>query len=232
MEFDFINNKKFIVDLEMLKNSYLNGRLENQHIFARLFCLDDNTPFKQNEKINKNIFINYDINISDWNHFITFIKNGIVPHLESKNGEYILNNINKLCNKLGGIYEFDKFYKKFYKEKEIEREIISIYNPLKPEEDIKNIYDWKLIDDTNGGIIVNQNKFPNNTKEIILSSNTSLYSSPEIYSKELLVLDVGTTLSVLRNWKVSKSETWVRVELASNKFLDDPNRILKGWIKM
>ena len=85
-----------------------------------------------------------------------------------------------------------------------------------------------------GGIqkSLNQNKFPNNKNEIILSSNTSLYSCPEIFAKELLVLDVGTTLSVLRNWKVNESETWVRVELASNKFLDDPNKILKGWIKM
>ncbi len=85
-----------------------------------------------------------------------------------------------------------------------------------------------------GGIqkSLNQNKFPHHIKEIILSSNTSLYSFPEIYAKELLVLDVGTTLSVLRSWKVSKSETWVRVELASNKFLDDPNKISKGWIKM
>ena len=85
-----------------------------------------------------------------------------------------------------------------------------------------------------GGIqkSLNQNKFPNNTNEIILSSNTSLYSCPEIFAKELLVLDVGTTLSVLRNWKVTNNETWVRVELASNKFLDDPNKILKGWIKM
>ena len=85
-----------------------------------------------------------------------------------------------------------------------------------------------------GGIqkSLNHNKFPNNTNEIILSSNTSLYSCPDIYAKELLVLDLGTTLSVLRNWKVSKNEIWVRVELASNKFLDDPNKILKGWIKM
>ena len=85
-----------------------------------------------------------------------------------------------------------------------------------------------------GGIqkSVNQNKFSLNTDEIVLSSNTSLYSYPEIYAKQLLVLDVGTTLTVLRNWKVSKSETWIRVELASNKFLDDPNKILKGWIKM
>ena len=85
-----------------------------------------------------------------------------------------------------------------------------------------------------GGIqkSLSQNKFLNNTKEIILCSNTSLYSYPEINAKELLVLDVGTTLSVLRNWKFSESEIWVRVELASNKLLDDPNKILKGWIKM
>ena len=79
---------------------------------------------------------------------------------------------------------------------------------------------------------LNQNKFPHSTNEIILSSNTSLYSCPEIYAKELLVLDIGTTLTVIRNWRVSKNETWVRVELASNKLLDDPNKILKGWLKM
>ena len=85
-----------------------------------------------------------------------------------------------------------------------------------------------------GGIqkSLNQSNFSTDINEITLSTNTYLYSSPEIHSKELLVLDVGTTLSVLRNWKVSKCETWVRVELATNKFLDNPNKILKGWIKM
>ena len=85
-----------------------------------------------------------------------------------------------------------------------------------------------------GGIqkSLSQNKFLYSTNEIILCFNTSLYSCPEIYAKELLVLDVGTTLSVLRNWKVNKNETWVRVELASNKLLDDPNKILKGWVRM
>ena len=77
-----------------------------------------------------------------------------------------------------------------------------------------------------------QNKFPNNTNEIILSSQTSLYSFPEVNTKELLILDIGTSLSVLQNWKVSEGDIWVRVEIASNKFLDDPNKILKGWIKM
>ncbi len=85
-----------------------------------------------------------------------------------------------------------------------------------------------------GGIqkSLNQDKFSHNSNEIILSSNISLYSCPEIHAKELVVLDVGTTLSVLRKWKVSKSQTWLRVELASNKFLEDPNKILKGWLKM
>ena len=85
-----------------------------------------------------------------------------------------------------------------------------------------------------GGIqkSLNQNKFSDNTKEITLSSNTFLYSFPQIDAKELLVLNIGTSLSVIRNWEVSESEIWVRVELASNKFLDDPNKITKGWIKM
>ena len=78
----------------------------------------------------------------------------------------------------------------------------------------------------------NQNKLPKNINEIILSSNTSLYSFPEINAKELLVIDVGTSLSVLRNWTAREDEIWVRVELASNQFLDDPNKIKKGWIKM
>ena len=85
-----------------------------------------------------------------------------------------------------------------------------------------------------GGIqkSLNLDKFPSNINEIILTSNTSLYSFPGINPKELLALDMGTTLSILRSWKVSESEIWVRVELASNKLLDDPNKIIKGWIKM
>ena len=85
-----------------------------------------------------------------------------------------------------------------------------------------------------GGIqkSINQNKFPNNTKEIILSSNTYLYSFPEINATKLLVLDVGSNLSVLHCCKVNETEIWVRVELASNKLLEDPNKITKGWIRM
>ena len=85
-----------------------------------------------------------------------------------------------------------------------------------------------------GGIqkSLNQYRFFHNTREIILNSEASLYSCPKIDAKKLMVLDSGTSITILRNWKVNEREIWVRVELASNKILDDPNKITKGWIKM
>ena len=85
-----------------------------------------------------------------------------------------------------------------------------------------------------GGIqkSINHNKFPHNIKEITLSSNNYLYNYPEINAKKLLPLDTGTTLSVIRNWKAKDNKIWLRVELASNKLFDNPNKITKGWIKM
>ena len=85
-----------------------------------------------------------------------------------------------------------------------------------------------------GGIqkSLNQNKFPDNSKEITINSNISLYAFPQINAKELLLIDKGTTLSVLRNWKVSESEIWARVELAANKFIDNPTKVTKGWIRI
>ena len=85
-----------------------------------------------------------------------------------------------------------------------------------------------------GGIqkSLNQYNFFNKTKEIILVSETSLYYFPEIYSKKLMVLDSGTSLTILRNLTLNEKEIWVRVEIASNKILDDPNKITKGWIKI
>ena len=78
----------------------------------------------------------------------------------------------------------------------------------------------------------NQHKFLNNTKEILLEFKTSLYSFPQINAKKLIVLDSGTSIKILRNWKVNEKEIWVRVELASNRILEDPNKIKKGWIKI
>ena len=85
-----------------------------------------------------------------------------------------------------------------------------------------------------GGIqrFMNEYKTLNNPKEIILHSNCSLYTFPKTKAKKLMVLYPGSTLSILRKWVVSESDVWARVELATNRFIDDPNRAIKGWIKM
>ena len=85
-----------------------------------------------------------------------------------------------------------------------------------------------------GGIqkSLNEYKLLNNSKEIILGSSTSLYSFPEKEAKKLMILESGTSMTILRYWKLNEREVWVRVELASNKILDDPNKIKKGWIRM
>ena len=85
-----------------------------------------------------------------------------------------------------------------------------------------------------GGIqkSLNQYKYLFNTEEITVGFHTPLYSFPEIDAKKLMVLDSGTSITILRNWKVNKREIWVRVQLATNKILDDPNKITKGWIKV
>ena len=84
-----------------------------------------------------------------------------------------------------------------------------------------------------GGIqkSLNQYKVLNN-REIILATDISLYSFPERDAKKLMVLDSGTSITILRHWKVNEKEIWVRVKLASNKILDNPNKTTKGWIKM
>ena len=85
-----------------------------------------------------------------------------------------------------------------------------------------------------GGIqkSINKISYLNNSKEIILSSNCTLYSFPNNDSKQLSIVNCGHPLSVLQKWQINKQEIWVRVELATNHLFDHPNKITKGWIKM
>ena len=84
-----------------------------------------------------------------------------------------------------------------------------------------------------GGIQRNLNilEVLDNSKEIILSSNCHLYSSPENNAKKLVVLKSGSLLSILSQWQEKEHDVWIRVKLSSNQFLDNPNIITKGWIK-
>ncbi len=79
---------------------------------------------------------------------------------------------------------------------------------------------------------INEYKFLDNPKEIILHSNSSLYAFPKNNAIKLTVLKSGESLSILRKWVANENEIWIRVKLANNIFIDDPNKTLKGWIKM
>ena len=85
-----------------------------------------------------------------------------------------------------------------------------------------------------GGIQRDLNEYNilNNSKEIILNSNCSLYTFPTINAKKLLVLDTGSSLSVLQKWVVNEGDTWARVELLTNRFIEHPDRTKRGWIKI
>ena len=85
-----------------------------------------------------------------------------------------------------------------------------------------------------GGIQRNLNGYYilNNSKEIVLDGNCALYTFPRINAKKLLVLNTGSSLSVLQKWVVNGDDTWVRVELLTNRFIEHPNRTKRGWIKI
>ena len=85
-----------------------------------------------------------------------------------------------------------------------------------------------------GGIQRNLNEYNilNSSKEIILSANCSLYTFPKINAKKLLILDTGSSLSVLQKWVVNENNTWARVELLTNRFIENPNTTKRGWIKI
>ena len=85
-----------------------------------------------------------------------------------------------------------------------------------------------------GGIQRNLNEYKvlNSSKEIILNANCSLYSFPKINAKKLIVLNSGSSLSILRKWLGNEKDVWFRVELLTNRFVDSPNKTTRGWIKM
>ena len=85
-----------------------------------------------------------------------------------------------------------------------------------------------------GGIQKNLNECGtlNNSKEIILISKCALFAFPKNFSKELAVLPSGSPLLVLRRWQVTNKDIWLKVELVSNKLLENPNKTSRGWIKI
>ena len=72
----------------------------------------------------------------------------------------------------------------------------------------------------------------NNSKEIILISKCALYAFPKNHAKQLTVMPSGFPLLVLRQWQANNKEIWLKVEMVSNKLLENPNNTSRGWIKI
>jgi hypothetical protein len=140
----FYDNVKAYIDLNFLKESYENGLLKGSYIFARLFCIDDKTPFKKEENINKNLFQDFHINFLEWSYFLTFLKFGKIL----KNNIYKIEKINNLVNKFGPVPEFEKYYNNILNNK-VEEDKIKNIPIVKPEDDIDEIYNWKIAVDNN-----------------------------------------------------------------------------------
>ena len=85
-----------------------------------------------------------------------------------------------------------------------------------------------------GGIQRNLNEYKllNNSKEIILNTRCSLYAFPKANAKKLMILNSGSSLSILRKWLVSEKDIWARVELATNSIIEHPHKTTNGWIKL
>ena len=84
-----------------------------------------------------------------------------------------------------------------------------------------------------GGIQKNLNNLScfNKAKEIVLDSNCNIYTMPDLYSKKLRYLKTGSTLIILRDWITSKNDRWFRVQTSNNIFLNNSNKVMRGWIK-
>ena len=85
-----------------------------------------------------------------------------------------------------------------------------------------------------GGIQKNLDEYNiyNNSKEIVLNESCSLFTYPRNNAKTLMILNSGSSLSILRKWVVNERDTWARVELTTNPFMEHPTITTKGWIKM
>ena len=71
-----------------------------------------------------------------------------------------------------------------------------------------------------------------NSQQIVLSSKCSIYCSPHLDSKELRLLPLGSSLSILNHWVDYKQNRWMRIKLTSNLFVGNADQPNRGWIKI
>lgn len=159
------------INIDFFKENII---LQNANVFNRLFGINNdnlfgNFPLLKNDKDEKLLLKNLNINSASWYQLISYLKNGYPPYYSRdvfkdvmKRNFFIenLENLNQTCNKLGGIPKFDEFYNKFYES--LEDELSNFNNPFEPLEDTQNKYQWGLAKEYNGSFIPCYANYPTN----------------------------------------------------------------------
>ncbi len=144
-----------LVNINAFKNL---ERLKDARVFNILFGFEDHSftkkPLEKNARGAITLLKNLDISYNNWILFTNFIINNRIEGLEEYNKfkdgpkynslTHNLNELDKICNKLGGIPIFDKFIEDFYEWDKTKKEN---KNLMKPEQDIHNTYVWMLYRD-------------------------------------------------------------------------------------
>ena len=143
-----------LVNINAFKNL---ERLKGARVFNILFGFEDHSftkkPLEKNQKGAITLLKPLDITYNNWILFTNFIINNRIEGLEEyrkykDEARYncLTNNLNeldKICNKLGGIPVFDTFIEDFYESDKNKKN----KNFMKPEEDLDNTYVWMLYRD-------------------------------------------------------------------------------------
>lgn len=125
------------IDLNAIKTSpVLNGA----NVLKMLFCVSENSMFKQEFTTDKNNYYNllenYNIQHYDWILLQKFIRTGQLPTgKDIRTGEDKIDILERTAEKLGGIPYLDSLLT--YKNREIKPKTIK-----NPNEDIKDEYFW------------------------------------------------------------------------------------------
>ena len=109
--------KIIIIDLNKLRGY---NRLKDATIFNKLFKLNEesefgNFPMRTNDKGQITLLQFLDISFEDWSNLILFLENGLylINYMNLNDSVNLIENLNSTCNKLGGIPDFDDFYKHY-----------------------------------------------------------------------------------------------------------------------
>lgn len=143
-----------LVNINAFKNL---ERLKGARVFNILFGFEDHSftkkPLEKNQKGAITLLKTLDITYNNWILFTNFIINNRIEGLEEykkykdepryNSLTHNLSELDKICNKLGGIPVFDKFLEDFYESDKNKKNI----NFMKPEEDLDNTYVWMLYRD-------------------------------------------------------------------------------------